>query len=115
MWRNLYYNTFCFCRTSDDKIQELRLTLKIKVMKKSPSLMRLLLFLFGIENPEAMVENARKEQKKPKKKRKFGYWKPSPQSEYFGKRSKIVTAETPKGPKQMKLKNALKKGLEFNF
>ena len=70
MWRNLYYNTFCFCRTSDDKIQELRLTLKIKVMKKYPSLMRLLPFLFGIKNPEAMVENERKQEKKLAKKKK---------------------------------------------
>ena len=49
------------------------------------------------------------------KKRKSGYWKPSPQSEYFGQRSKIVTATTSKGPKKMKLKNALKQNYKFEF
>lgn len=42
-------------------------------------------------------------------------WRYSKPSEYFGKRSKIVTAYTKKGQKLMKLKNALKAGFEFDF
>ncbi len=42
-------------------------------------------------------------------------WRYSKPSEYFGQRSKIVTAITPKGEKLMKLKNCLKKGFEFKF
>ena len=42
-------------------------------------------------------------------------WNSAKPSEYFGERSKIVTAFTPKGTRQMKLKNALKKGFEFQF
>ena len=36
-------------------------------------------------------------------------------SEYFGRRSEIVTAYTKRGTKQMKLKNALKGNHEFDF
>lgn len=39
--------------------------------------------------------------------------RPSTPSPYFGERSKIVTAITPKGFKKMKLKNAVKKQLQF--
>lgn len=40
-------------------------------------------------------------------------WRTSKPSEHFGERSKIITAKTKNGElKQMKLKNALKKGLE---
>ncbi|SEG38803.1 hypothetical protein SAMN05421847_2157 [Halpernia humi] len=42
-------------------------------------------------------------------------WRTAEPSRYFGRRSKIVTAETPKGPQKMKLKNALKKDFEFTF
>lgn len=55
--------------------------------------------------------------KKPTSKNKpsKGRWRSSPTSEYFGRRSKVVTAITPKGPQKMKLKNALKKDFQFNF
>lgn len=42
-------------------------------------------------------------------------WSDARPSEYFGQRSKIVVAKTPKGEKLMKLKNALKGNYEWSF
>lgn len=42
-------------------------------------------------------------------------WRPSPPSDYFGRRSEIVMAQTPTGTKQMKCKTALKKNFKFHF
>lgn len=62
-----------------------------------------------------LQERSKPRRLKSKNKPSKAYWRTSPPSEYFGKRSMIVTAETPKGEKQMKLKNALKKNFEFQF
>lgn len=41
------------------------------------------------------------------------YWKNSDKSEHFGKRNQIVKVNTKNGITSMKLKNALKKGLQY--
>ncbi len=54
---------------------------------------------------------------KPKKKEetvsKKSVWKNSDRSEHFGKRNQIVKVKTKNGITSMKLKNALKKGLQY--
>lgn len=50
-----------------------------------------------------------------KKRTSKGGWRPSPPSDYFGRRSEIVMAQTPSGTKKMKCKTALKKNFKFHF
>ena len=52
---------------------------------------------------------------KPKKKKETFEFPTPKKSEYFGRRSEIVTAYTKRGTKQLKLKNALKGNYEFDF
>ena len=64
---------------------------------------------FEIRNPYRPAKPTAKN--KPSK----GKWRSSEPSDYFGRRSEIVMAQTPTGPKKMKCKTALKKNFKFHF
>ena len=92
---------------------------KLNKMKKG--LLGLATMMFGLagasQNSERFIDFVEQPKAKPtaKKEASLKGWRRSPDSEYFGRRSEIVTAYTKRGTKQMKLKNALKGNHEFDF
>ncbi|WP_313214105.1 hypothetical protein [Soonwooa sp.] len=72
--------------------------------------------LFGLSTSNSVVNEFKNFERhfSPKQPKQNG-WRDSQPSEYFGQRSKIVIASTPRGERKMKLKNALKGGYQFQI
>lgn len=70
---------------------------------------------FSAAHAEMLQSKSKPHKPTAKNKPSKNRWRRSEPSPYFGRRSKVVTAITNKGPQKMKLKTALKKEFKFNF